>query len=350
MKFNLSHINLYLLILTFFLLSSCKKDSTSEISKIKVILDTDMGSDCDDIGALALLNEYENQGKAKIVGVIYSSGVIPYGAGIIDAINRYYGNDKIPIGANYDSLVGDPVDKMLAEKLSKDTAAFKNRIIKNSDAIEQTKLIRSILIKQPDNSIVYITIGHTKGLYDLLVSEPDSISQLSGMELTNKKIKKWIALGALNASNKDGYYVKDWNFFFNGTVKYTKFVIENFPKPIYFIDAGSDIMTGKGLINTPKGNIVRTAYRDWLWNVEKKTLNDQRPSWDLMTVYFAVENPKKYFKIIENGYLAFDVEKGCRWNKTDSLTNQYFVLQKEGYKEEISNYLNEMICKQEIEN
>lgn len=338
-------MNRYLLLLTFFWLISCKTDSTSETSKIKVILDTDMGSDCDDVGALAMLNEYENQGKAEILGVIYSSGVIPYGAGVIDAINRYYENDNIPVGANYDSLVGDPVDKMQAEKLSKDTAAFKNKIIKNTDAIEQTKLTRSILTKQPDNSVVYITIGHTKGLYDLLISKPDSISQLSGMELTNRKIKKWVALGALNASNKDGHYVKDWNFYFNGTARYTKFVIENFPKTMVFIDAGSDIMTGKSLINTPNGNIVRTAYRDWLWNVEKKTLKDQRSSWDLMTVYFAVENPKKYFEMFENGYLDFDIEKGCRWNKTDSITNQTFVIQKEGYKDEISNYLNKMICK-----
>lgn len=343
-------MNRYLLLLTFFWLISCKTDSISETSKIKVILDTDMGSDCDDVGALAMLNEYENQGKVEILGVIYSSGVIPYGVGVIDAINRYYENDNIPVGANYDSLVGDPVDKMQAEKLSKDTAAFKNRIIKNTDAIEQTKLTRRILTKQPDNSIVYITIGHTKGLYDLLVSKPDSISQLSGMELTNRKIKKWIALGALNASNKEGHYVKDWNFFYNGTAKFTKFVVENFPKPMIFIDAGSDIMTGKSLINTPNGNIVRTAYRDWLWNVEKKTLEDQRPSWDLMTVYYAVENSKKHFEMIENGYLDFDIEKGCRWNKTDSLTNQTFIIQKEGYKDEISNYLNKMIYKSGLKN
>ena len=104
-------------------------------------------------------------------------------------------------------------------------------------------------------------------------------------------------------------------------------------------------MTGKSLINSPNGNIVRTAYRDWLWNVEKKALNDQRPSWDLMTIYFAVESPRKYFNIIDNGYLEFDIEKGCRWIKTDSLTNHYYVLQKQGYDEEVSGYLNKMICK-----
>lgn len=338
-------MNRHLFNLVFLLLTSCAGNFTSETDSVKVILDTDMGSDCDDVGALAMLNEYKDQGKAEILGVIYSSGVVPYGVGIIDAINRYYGHDNIPIGANYSSLVGDPVDKMQAEKLSKDTAAFKNKIIQNTDAIEQTKLIRSILINQPDNSVVYITIGHTKGLYDLLVSEPDTISRLSGIELTKKKIKKWVALGALKASNTERYYVKDWNFFFNGTAEYTKFVVENFPKPLYLVDAGSDIMTGKSLINTPNGNIVRTAYRDWLWNVEKKLLKDQRPSWDLMTVYYAIESPHKYFEIIGNGFLEFDIEKGCRWNNTDSCTNQYLVIQKDGYKDEISDYLNYLICK-----
>lgn len=340
-------MNSYLTILAFLLLIPFNKNIESEKHPVKVILDTDMGSDCDDVGALAMLNQYKNQGKAEILGVIYSSGVIPYGVGVIDAINRYYGNDSIPVGANYGNMVGDPFDKMQAEKLSKDTAAFKNKIIKNTDAIEQTKLIRSILRDQPDNSVVYITIGHTKGLYDLLVSEPDTISELSGMELTKKKIKKWIALGALKASNKERHYVKDWNFFFNGTAEYTKFVVENFPKPIYFIDAGADIMTGMSLAHTPNGNIVRTAYRDWLWNVQTKLLNDQRPSWDLMAVYYAVEQPKKYFEIIENGFLEFDTENGCRWNKTDSQTNQNFVIQKEGFNDEISNYLNEMISKPE---
>ncbi len=341
------HMKYYFLLLLF--LFSCQYDNTSKNQGIKILLDTDMGSDCDDVGALAMLNEYANQGKIELLGVIYSSGAIPYGTGIIEAINKYYSNDNIPIGANYDKTVGDTVDKMQAEKLSKDTAAYKNRLIKNTDAMEQTKLTRIILSKEPDNSVVYVTIGHTRGLYDLLVSEPDSISKLSGVDLVKRKIKKWVALGALNALNSEGYYVKDWNFFFNGTVKYTKYLVDNFPKPVYFIDAGTNIMTGKSLVNTPNGNIVRIAYRDWLWNVEKKTLNDQRPSWDLMAIYFAVENPKKYFNVIDNGHLDFDIEKGCHWITTDSVSNHHYVIQKQGYENEISDYLNEMICKSKKE-
>ena len=46
-----------------------------------------MGSDCDDVGALALLNGYAEQDKTEILACIYSSGKIPYGFGAIDTIN-----------------------------------------------------------------------------------------------------------------------------------------------------------------------------------------------------------------------------------------------------------------------
>jgi hypothetical protein len=62
---------------------------------------------CADAGALALLHRYADLDKAEIIGCIYSSGRVPYGAGIIEAINIYYGRPDIPIGAYYGDEVGD---------------------------------------------------------------------------------------------------------------------------------------------------------------------------------------------------------------------------------------------------
>ncbi len=310
----------------------------------KIIFDTDMGSDCDDIGALALLHHYADLGKAEILGCIYSSGKVPFGAGIIEAINNWYIRPKIPVGAYHGNEMGDPVDKMLAEKLARDTVAFKNTIIHNSDAMEQTRLNRQLLINQEDKSVTYITVGHTKGLYELLVSGPDDISPFTGAELVQKKIKRWVALGALNANNKEGHFTKDWNFFFNETAPYKKYLVENFPRPVFYVDGGSEVFTGKSLKNTPPGNIVRTAYRDWLWNVEKKTLDDQRPSWDLVTVYFAVEGPGQFLESTGNGWLEFNIEKGCRWNSDENNLTQTFIEQKKGTNESFGDYLNKRIA------
>lgn len=286
-------------VLIFF--TSCHKSQNSNSESPKIIFDTDMGSDCDDAGALALLHAYADSGKAELIGCIYSSGAVPYGAGIIEAINIYYGRPAIPIGANHEKEVGDPVDKMQTEKLAKDTAAFKNTIINNRDAGEQTRVNRRLLAAAEDTSIIYLTVGHTKGLYDLLVSEPDDISPLNGYELTAQKIKKWVAMGAVGAKED---YSKDWNLFRNGTARYSKYLAENFPRPVYFSPSGAKVMTGSSLKNSAPGNIVRTAYRDWLWGIGKRTLDDQRSSWDLIAVYYAVEGLGDFWKLMGKG--------GCR--------------------------------------
>jgi hypothetical protein len=310
---------------------------------ISVIFDTDMGSDCDDVGALALLHAYADMGWAKIIGTVYSSGKVPYGAGVIQAINIYYGRNKIPVGAYFGDDIGDPVDKMKAEELAKDTARFGNTIVHNRDAEEITRLNRKLLVTQNDDSVIYLTVGHTKGLHDLLVSKPDDVSAMSGRELVKKKIKQWIALGALFAINEEGSYRKDWNFSFNGTAPYTKYLVENFPKPMVFVAAGTDVLTGKSLKQTPPGNIVRTAYTEWLANYSQKTLDDQRPSWDLIAVYYAVEGLGDYLVEAPNGFLDFDIEEGSRWIQSQRQTNQTILIQKENIKQPFSRYLNQMI-------
>lgn len=313
-------------------------------SPVKIIFDTDMGSDCDDVGALALLHAYANQGQAEIIGCVFSSGRVPYGAGVVEAINIYYGRPDIPVGAYQHDDIGDPVDKMQAEKLARDTAAFHNSIVHNQDTEDLTKLCRRLLAEQKDSSVVYVTVGHTKGLYDVLTSPPDEISPLDGQELIARKITKWVALGALKADNHEQEFKKDWNFFFNGAAPFTQRLIEHFPSEIVLINAGTDVLTGKSLVDTPAGNIVRTAYRDWLWNVFEHTLDNQRSSWDLAAVYYAVEGNGSFLQEQPPGWLEFDSEKGCRWHRESSDLRHTLITQKSGTDEGFSDYLNRMIA------
>ncbi len=313
----------------------------------KIILDTDMGSDCDDVGALALLHHYAQEGQAEILGIIYSSGRVPYGAGVIDAINHYYHRADLPIGACHSHCIGDPVDKMNAKQLASDTDTFGHKIVRNKDAIEQTILNRQLLAKQDDSSVTYITIGHTQGLYSLLRSAPDGISGLTGEELVRKKVKRWIALGALDADNLEKQYRKDWNFYRNGTAPYTEYLIKNFPVDMYFINAGSNVFSGASLKDTPLGNIVRTAYEKWLSNTQQKTLADQRSSWDLIAVYYAVEGCGDFLENGEPGYLDFEIERGSRWimDQKSMRKKQHFINQKSGIEEAFGAYLNTLIAK-----
>lgn len=318
--------------------------STARGEPVRIIFDTDMGSDCDDAGALAVLHVYADRGLAEIVWCIYSSGKVPYGAGVVEAINVYYGRPKIPIGAAHDDEIGDPIDQMTAEKLAKDTAAFGNTIIHSRDAEEMTSLNRRLLAREEDHSVVYLTVGHTKGFYDLLVSKPDDISPLSGRELVKKKVTRWVAMGAVGADNKEGHFRREWNFHNNGSAPYTKYLVENCPVPIVYIATGSDVYTGKSLKTAPPGNIVRTVYRDWLWNVEKKTLADQRPSWDLIAVHYAVNGLGEYLAADEDGWLEVDVDKGARWIQGERRNPQKFVTLKPGMNKEMADYLNALLA------
>lgn len=321
-------------------LISCAKSKTS--SPVRVIIDTDMGSDCDDAGALALLHHYQNEGKATILGAVYSSGKVPYGAGVVEAINLAYGRTGIPVGAAHSDEVGDPVDKMGAEKLATG-GQYGNRIRHNHDATEQTVLNRAILAAQPDTSIIYITIGHTKGLYDLLKSQPDEVSPLTGRELIERKVRRWVALGALGAMNPERNYVTDWNFWMNGTAAYTGYLLSHFPRPIAFVDGGDRVLTGKGLLAASPDNIVRRAYEQWLMNYEGKRIEEQRPSWDLVTIVYAVEGQGRFFRSYHGGTLEYNSERGVRWNPGESSA-QVFVKQREGVDEVFAEYLNSLLA------
>jgi hypothetical protein len=333
-----------LIFVAIFACTFASHHATARGEPVRIIYDTDMGSDCDDAGALAVLHVYADRGLAEIVGCIYSSGKVPYGAGVVEAINVYYGRQEVPVGAAYDDKVGDPVDKMTAEKLAKDTAAFGNTIIHSRDTEEMTALNRRLLAGEQDHRVVYLTVGHTKGFYDLLVSKPDDISPLSGQELVKQKIQRWVAMGALGANNKEGQYRKEWNFHSNGSAPYTKYLVENCPVPIVYIAAGSDVYTGKSLKTTPPGNIVRTVYRDWLWNTQKKTLDDQRPSWDLIAVHYAVKGLGEYLMAEEDGWLDVDVHKGSRWIRGERKNPQTFVSLKPGMSQAMADYLNRLLA------
>jgi len=329
------------------LFSICQSSENEAHQVTKIIFDTDMGSDCDDVGALALLHHYANEGKVELLGCIFSSGRVPYGAGVIDAINKYYDRRNIPVGACHQECIGDPKDKMLAEKLAKDTRLYGNKIIDNHDAAEQTRLNRKLLISQADGSVTYLTVGHTQGLHALLTSQSDDVSPLTGKELVEQKVKRWVALGALDANNRESQFRQDWNFYRNGTKPFTEYLVRNFPNDIYFINAGAHVMTGASLENEPKGTIVRDAYETWLWNTQQKKLFDQRPSWDLATVYFAVEGLGDFLQMEESGWLEFDQKKGARWIKSEhpDHANHFYVNQKPEVDAVFGEYLNNRIIK-----
>ena len=60
-----------------------------------LFIDTDLGGDCDDVGAVALANIFKNNDIIEIAGMTHTTS-LPWGPACIEIINKFYNNDSIP--------------------------------------------------------------------------------------------------------------------------------------------------------------------------------------------------------------------------------------------------------------
>src|SRR5262245_14788745 len=85
---------------------------------LKVIFDTDIDGDNDDVAAAAILHAFADQGRVEILAM----GVVsrfPYSPACLDAINTYYGRGDIPVGVYKGATLaehGPPKPQALAER------------------------------------------------------------------------------------------------------------------------------------------------------------------------------------------------------------------------------------------
>ncbi len=86
------------LVLYCFYLCSYAGCSTSNEEKVKIIFDTDLGPDYDDVGALAFLHAMADSGRAEILATL-SSNRHELVAPSIEVINTYFGRPDLEIGA-----------------------------------------------------------------------------------------------------------------------------------------------------------------------------------------------------------------------------------------------------------
>lgn len=268
---------LFLYILLFVNNVFAQSEITNTEPPVKVIYETDMCLDVDDVGALAVLHGLQNEKKVNLLGVCYNE-VHPLGASVIDAINTWYNRGNIPIGIymNYDQAFKDPdpSDYFTRERYfdldNMPHDPFDN-IVGCAIAV-----YKHILKNETDNSVVIISVGFLNNLYDLL-KDPE------GYALVKSKVKLLAVMGGL----KDD----DFNFTRHSLVDQTQYVIENWPGRLVITDEGSQMITGETLTaTTPVNNPVRRAYElEW-----EQGPNVGRSSWDQVPVLYAVYGTKYY--------------------------------------------------------
>lgn len=177
----------------------------------RVILDTDMGNDVDDVLALDILYKYMDAGKIKLLSVMSSKdseGSAPF----IDIMNTFYGYPHLPVGVVRHGALGGEA-KGYAYRVWKMKGAdgrplFKTSVKDYSKLPDAHLLYRKILAKQPDRSVTIISIGFSTNLARLLLTGADRYSHLTGRELVARKVKKIVLMAGDFMTTKPEYNVK----------------------------------------------------------------------------------------------------------------------------------------------
>lgn len=282
---------------------------------IKVIFDTDMDSDVDDVGALAMLHGFANLGELDILGVMVSS-LNPWAPGTVDVINTHYGRPDIPIGSvqRFGVYHRSLYTRNLYEEFQHDSAL-------GEDTPEATGLYRKILASQPDGEVVIVTVGDLTNLSKLLNSNSDEHSELSGMDLVARKVKHLVCMG--------GRYPTDTNPSPWGNFKpdpqSTKHVAKQWPTPIYFTGGGefaNSIPTGSIFFQEKyKDTPMVRAYQLFLKNWNR----NWHHSADLIAVYVAARGHEPYFKLEKRGYNHI-FENGTNLWRIEPNDDRHFLI------------------------
>ena len=249
---------------------------------VKIIFDTDMDTDVDDAGALAILHSYIREGKAELLAAVGSCNT-GYTAPCIDAINTYYGLPDVPIG-----ISPDCPDKGVSRYQKYIAENFENDILSDRNAESAVNVYRKCLADADNDSVVIVVVGPLNNLYDLLLSQGDSYSSLNGINLVKKKVKLCVIMGGQFPKSKP-----QGEYNISLAPEAAAYVSQNFPGHIMWCgyEIGETVMTGGRIGELSGNNPVRVAYEQYSNNQEGFT----RSSWDLIAVMYAVEGRNRYF-------------------------------------------------------
>lgn len=172
---------------------------------VRLIFDTDIGNDVDDVMALAMIHAIEARGGCRLLAVTVTKDH-PKAAALVDAVNTFYGRGDVPIGVVRNGVTPDE-GRFL--KLADDVGRYPHDLKSGADAPEAVGLLRRTLAAQPDGSVTLVQVGFFTNFVRLLASPPDGHSPLTGRELIQKKVTRLsVMAGAFQTVGADNHFLE----------------------------------------------------------------------------------------------------------------------------------------------
>ena len=317
------------------LLSSCTTDNEdnpaqSEQKEYKgvplVILDTDIGSSTDDLFTMEMAYRYEDEGRCKLLGIVVDREGEDYAA-LADVMNTYFGHANVPIGLERNGIKTPRVfiDYRNLYKLTtgKGEPMFKQTVSDYSTLPDGWKLYRQLLASQPDHSVSICSLGFVSCLTQLLASEPDDLSPLSGVELVRQKVKCLYLMAGIFTSSEEPEY----NFL--QAPEFAKKFFELWPRDV---DAVFSPMEVGNEIEYKPETVISDISRTDIHPIKQVYMNYNcdtgQKMWDPMTLIQAVEGDAM-FSLSERGIVSLTSKIGTSFTPSATGNHRY---QKPGSK------------------
>lgn len=287
---------------------------------VRIIFDTDLGNDVDDVLALAMIHALADRVDCELLAVTCtkpSELAVP----LIDAINRFYGR-PVPMGITRQELK-DPPGKFLAmiEAREKGKVLYPHRVKRSSQVPFADQLLRKILSSQPDQSIVMVQVGYFSNLAVLLETPGDEISPLTGRELVRRKVR---LLSVMAGGFDPGEHRREYNVIKD--LPAAKKVSAEWPTPIVWSghEIGRVVPYPASSIRQDYSYVPHHPVAEAYYLYEPPP--HERPTWDLTSVLYAVYPERGYFGLSEPGSVTVEADGFTKFMPSASGRDRYLTL------------------------
>lgn len=256
-----------------------------------LIIDTDLGCDCDDAAALAVAHKLSDSGECVIRGVTHCTSELS-GVNAIYAINRFYGREDIPLG-----IYGpDGLLDSLPEKYSRQVEErFGRRFESKNECEDAVRLLRRAYA-EASAPITLTGVGPLAVISSFLLSGADDISDKSGVQLVRENGGDLVQMAC-----RFDVPSAEWNV--EQDIGAARTVFEHWPGKLYVVpfETGENILTGKTLFERNTDDPVTLSYKVYL-----KGKAECRSSWDPCAVLFAVMRERRLWNVSRPGKISID--------------------------------------------
>ncbi len=256
----------------------------------EIIIDTDIGSDCDDVMALSYLISAAKSGQIKISAVTVSHRT-PFAYKAVSALFSAFG-ETMPLFGQIKTGLEEYADNYCRELADRFYNDGTEPVI--SDAV---CILRRALTNAQGKAIL-CGIGPATNIARLIRSGPDEISPLDGRALLKEKCSKIVMMAGEFRDNTDGIRIPEWNV--KCDIDAAKTVVENCDNEIVMLpyEVGADMITGEAL--TKEFGCTHPLTCAFI-TFNKGT--GGRHSWDPATVLYAVQGCGDFFSESASGII-----------------------------------------------